>query len=399
MPDYFFMRRLAGLTLLLLAVMLADLRAAPAFQHPGILHTREDLQRIKTMLQQGREPWLGGFQKLKLHAPSSGSYKMRGPFERVVRGPGEELRRAEMDADANAAYENALMWCLTGEEAHALKSVQILDAWAGTLKTIGGHDVELLAGFDGFKFVNAAELMRWTWPRWERPKVEAFEGMLTNVFLPHVRHFATFANGNWDGSCIKTVMAIGVFCDDHPLFDSGVDYFYNGKGNGRLTHYVINEAGQCQESGRDQAHTQLGLGQLAEACQLGWNQGLDMFGAAQNRLLKGFEYTARYNLGQNVPFVPYTDITGQSKAANISPLRRGALRPIYEMVWNHYQIRKGIDAPFTRQAAEKVRPEGPGPFADHVGFGTLLFSLPTPPGSAVTRTNSTPALQKPQHSN
>ena len=82
----------------------------------------------------------------------------------------------------------------------------------------------------------------------------------------------------------------------------------------------MNEEGQCQESGRDQQHTQLGLGHLAEACEVAWNQGLDLYGESDNRLLKGFEYTARYNLDQDVPFVPYAEVTGHYNA-NRSPLR------------------------------------------------------------------------------
>ena len=170
------------------------------------------------------------------------------------------------------------------------------------------------------------------------------------------------------------MMAIGVFCDDRALFDRAVDYYHNGAGNGRLTHYIFDESGQCQESGRDQAHTQLGLGALADACEIAWNQGVDLYGEADNRLLKGFEYTARYNLGQDVPFVPHVDTTGKYRHKKISDITRGQFRPVYEMVWNHYQNRRGIPAPFTRQAAEKERPEGAGPGSDHPGFGTLLFS-------------------------
>jgi hypothetical protein len=130
-----------------------------------------------------------------------------------------------------------------------------------------------------------------------------------------------------------------------------------------------------EESGRDQQHTQLGLGQLAEACQVGWNQGLDMYGAADNRLLKGFEFTAEYNLGHDVPFTPHTDTTGKYSWSVISPVGRGKLRPIYEMVWNHYGILKRLPAPWTKLAAEQLRPEGAGFQTDHVGFGTLLFTL------------------------
>jgi hypothetical protein len=158
------------------------------------------------------------------------------------------------------------------------------------------------------------------------------------------------------------------------MFERAVDYFRNGKGDGRLTNYVFNEAGQCQESGRDQQHTQLGLGALAEACEVAWNQGVDLYGEADNRLLAGFEYTAKYNLGGEVVFVPHVDTTGKYRQQKISAQGRGRLRPIYEMVWNHYANRRGLAAPFTKLAAEKGRPEGAAWAADHVGFGTLLFT-------------------------
>ena len=67
--------------------------------------------------------------------------------------------------------------------------------------------------------------------------------------------------------------------------------------------------------------TQLGLGQLAEACEIGWHQGLDMYGADDNRLLAGFEYTAKYLLGNDVPFEPYTDTTGKYSAKVIARAR------------------------------------------------------------------------------
>jgi hypothetical protein len=270
------------------------------------------------------------------------------------------------------------MWAVTGDERNARKAVEILDAWAGTLAKMEGKDVQLAAGLNGAKFVYAAELMRWTWKGWSDADVRRFEGFLKEVVYPPIREFAPWANGNWGGACIKATMAIGVFCDDREVFDRAVNYYRHGEGDARLTHYVVNEAGQCQESGRDQQHTQLGLGQLAEACEIAWHQGVDLYGAEDNRLLKGFEYTAKYNLGEDVPFVPYTDSTGKYKAKVISADGRGTLRPIYEMVWNHYERRRGVAAPWSRRAAERERPEGRGHTGDHAGFGTLMYSLPEP---------------------
>ena len=354
-------------------------RPAAPFVHPGLLHGRADLERMKQKVAAGEEPWKAGFEKLRDHPQSRSDWKLRGPFETVTRDPRASLHNTEMVLDANAAYQNALMWCVTRDEAHARKAVEILNAWGRTLRKMDGRDVQLGAGLNGFKLVNAAELIRSTYPQWEAADIGQFRRMLREAVYPPIKDFATFANGNWDGACLKTMMAIGVFCDDRVMFDRAVDYYYNGAGNGRLTHYVFNEAGQCQESGRDQAHAQLGLGLLAEVCEIAWHQGLDLYGAADNRLLRGFEYTARYNLGQDVPFVAHTDTTGKYVHTAISAQGRGRLRPIYEMVWNHYQNRRGVEAPYTtytKRAAEKVRPEGAAQGSDHPGFGTLLFSLP-----------------------
>ncbi len=349
------------------------------FRHPGLLHDKDDLARIRERVSKGDEPWKRGFEALRDHPQSRKDWRRRGPFETVVRGPRENMRIAELEQDSNAAYQNALMWCITGDEAHAKKTAEILDAWSSTLREIAGHDKHLAASLCGFKLVNAAELVRRTWRGWDPAAALRFERTAREVIYPLIRDFATFANGNWDTACIKAIAAIGVFCDDREIFDRAVAYYRSGKGNGRLTHYIVNKAGQCQESGRDQQHAQLGLSHLAEACEIAWKQGLDLYGESDNRLLRGFEYTAKYNLGHDVPFEPFTDTTGKYRASAISAEGRGRLRPIYEMVWNHYERRKGLQAPWVRQAAEKIRPEGAAFGADHPGFGTLLWYLPPDP--------------------
>jgi hypothetical protein len=99
-------------------------------------------------------------------------------------------------------------------------------------------------------------------------------------------------------------------------------------------------------------------------------------GYDNNRLLKGFEYTAKFNLGNDaVPFTEWLDRTGKYHHSNISQKARGELRAVYEQVYNHYVVQMGLSAPYVQQAAEKLRPEGPGkPGADHPGYGTLYFS-------------------------
>jgi hypothetical protein len=367
----------AALALLLVSASIVGAQAtnrspSASFIHPGMLHSAADLERIKKNVQEGIEPWASAWEELKKNPFLKKTFEPM-PLETVGRGAGS-TGQENISWDGTAAYYNALAWYITGNEDYAKKAVEILNAWSYKCKTINGKDAVLCAGIYGYKYANAAEIMRYSYKKWPRKDIEQFKTWLKTVFYPVIKDFATFANGNWDACCLPTMMSIGIFCDDRAMFDRAVRYYMDGSGNGSLLHYIINDTGQCQESGRDQGHTQAGIGQLANACEIGFHQGLDMYGAANNRLLKGFEYTAKYNLGNDVPFVPYSDRTGKYSATVISPISRGRFSAIYEMVYNHYQNRMGIEAPFTAQAAARRRPERGA--IDHPGRGTLLFTLP-----------------------
>ena len=103
-----------------------------------------------------------------------------------------------------------------------------------------------------------------------------------------------------------------------------------------------------------------------------------MYNADDNRLMKGFEYVAKYNLGEDVPFVEHTDTTGRSPDAHF---RAGARRvsAVWEMAWNHYHNLRGLEMPYTQRVLEKIRPEGAAWTSDHPGFGTILFTRPFAP--------------------
>jgi hypothetical protein len=342
-----------------------------AFAHPGMLHNAADLARMREAVASKSQPIYAGFEIMRKHPASSATYKSAGASVEIGRNP--NVRFQYFDQDANAAYQCALMWCITGDKAFAATAIGILNDWSGTLKKITGLDAILCASLGGFKMVNAAELLRCTASGWEPADARRAGQMFTEVLLPVIFNFAAFANGNWDTAAIKIMLAIAIYMDDRPLFDRAIVYYLHGCGDGRLEHYIY-PTGQCQESGRDQQHTQLGIAHMGDACEMAWHQGLDLYSDLDNRLLLGFEYTAQYELGGDVPFVPDIDQTGKYRHAIISP--RSALRSVYEQIFNHYTRRRGIPAHFTGQAAEKLRPEG-APFqADATGYGTLLYTRP-----------------------
>ncbi|WP_182870932.1 alginate lyase family protein [Rhodopirellula sp. JC639] len=329
--------------------------ARAEFNHPGISHTQPSLEFVRAKIAGGEQPWTTAFERVQSSRYADLDWQPR-PRAHVERGPSNNpnIGSSDFSADASAAYHHAVLWALTEKKAHAEKAAEILNAWTSTLKSISNHDARLLVGMEGYEYCNAAELLKHTWGGWPKSEQNTFEKMLREVFYPVIKDFYPSANGNWDASMLQTMLAMGVYLDDRSMFDRGVDYYINGKGNGAIGNY-FKPSGQCQESGRDQAHTQMGLDYLACTAEIAWNQGVDLYGALDNRLLKGFEYTAKYNLGFDVPYEPYRSFEGRYHYKSISNQSRGRLRPMYEKVLNHYEGRKGLEAPFTRQAAMRLR--------------------------------------------
>jgi hypothetical protein len=116
-----FLKR-AGTFVLIVGVfgIIACASGAETFVHPGLLQSREDLERIKTVVAAKQEPIFSGYEVFRANAQSRLDYKMRGPMAMVGRNPtvGQNI----YDSDANAAYQCAIMWCLTGDVAYANKS-------------------------------------------------------------------------------------------------------------------------------------------------------------------------------------------------------------------------------------------------------------------------------------
>ncbi len=362
-------REAVGPLVLLLCGLFSTAHAG--FVHPGMLHSQAELDFIRSKVRAEQEPWKTAWDQLRKSRYASLSYRPR-PEADVVRDLRGRWRGAkELGDDALAAYAHAIQWAIAQDTAHAEKTVEILNAWSPVLNSITGHDAKLLAGIAGYKFCNAAEIIRSTYPDWRSADQQQFKRMLLDVYYPVIKDFFPQANGNWDASMIVTMMCIGVFCDDAAIYERAVDYYLHGEGNGAIRHYV-NEFGECQESGRDQQHTQLGLGYLADACEVAWKQGRDLYGAYDNRLAKAFEYTAQYNLGFEVPYELYTSIDGKYRNPEISSKGRGRFRPIYEKVYHHYHDRMGLEMKYTKMVLDRIRPEGE--HWDHVSWGTLIYA-------------------------
>jgi parallel beta-helix repeat protein len=314
------------------------------FVHPGMAQSRQDLDYMKKMVLAGQQPYKDAFEKLK--AETQRDFKPQ-PFAHVSVGPygANSQGGTELFSSANQSYNNAMLWYITGDKAYADKAIEILNAWSYSLWDFDENNAKLNVGLTSFYFLNAAEILKNTNAGWKQKDIDQFKRMILGPYYQTIKDFFTEANGNWDGSIINSMLCMGIFTDNHEIFNRAVERYYHGPNNSGITKYVY-PSGQIQESTRDWGHVQLGIGEFEKAAEIAWTQGVDFYGAAGNRLALAYEYASKFMLGEDVPVYGL-----------ISQRERGKYRDIYEAIYQHYHAR-GIEMPYTeRVIKEQTRPK------------------------------------------
>ncbi|WP_030667010.1 alginate lyase family protein [Streptomyces cellulosae] len=380
--------------------------AGPTLVHPGLLHTRADLDRMAAKVKAGAAPYSAGFAKLTANRHAQSGWTAN-PQATVYRGAGSPQNYQILYNDIHAAYQNALRGHVSGDSAHLDTAVAILNAWSARLTSLeGSADRFLAAGLYGYQFANAAELVR------DHPDFDLgrFQSMLSTVFAPLSDDFLVHHNNavvtnywtNWDLTAMACVLATGIFCDDKAQVGRAVDYFENGAGLGSVKHAIPvvydDGLGEWLEAGRDQGHALLGVGLMGTVCEMAWNQGIDLYGYDDSRFLKGAQYVAKWSLGGDVSYTANTRAkgaingwSGAETAAGAAGVDPGMRRPIWAMIANHYTKRRGLSATYVTRAAAQAAPEGGGgdygPNSggyDQLGFGTLAFTRDRGAGAVAT---------------
>lgn len=374
--------------------MTASASAYAPFVHPGALHTQADFDRMTAKVAAGTEPWNTSYNMLSASAYAQTTWTAYD-VDYINRGGTAANNYTRSQEDAQAIYELALRWKLTGNTAYADHAVQIANVWSGLLGVTGDTNQALASGICGYLFAVGGEILS-TYSGWPTTQKQAYKDMMMRVFYPANvtflwQHFGTpDSKGgnthyrlNWDVDAMASMAAIGILCDNKAVYQQALDYFKNGTGNGRVERaaWYIHPDGtsQTEESGRDQAHNQGGWYSMALLCQMAWNQGDDLFTYDNCRVLRAYEYNAKYNYGGTASWVYHrnTDLAYTETLA--SPTALGAY-PSYELVYNHYANVVGIAAPWCKLIMNAIRPEwipGPGstPSAqDCLGLGSLTYA-------------------------
>ncbi|MCD8303748.1 MAG: LamG domain-containing protein, partial [Prevotellaceae bacterium] len=402
---------------------------ARGFRHPGGLHTEADFERIRQQLSEGDATVTSAYSTL-CNAEYAQSTAATYPVETIIRGGGTGENYINAARGATIAYQNALRWRISGNEAFAKHAVEVLMAWANTTTGIGGDsNYALASGIYGYEFANAAELVR-DYEGWAEEDFNAFKQWMLNLWYPTALRFLRVRNGTWENSSMwwqcpghywsnwglsnaLCVASIGVLCDDVYIYNQGMSFFkYDQVGtfvdprtadpilNDGLTEFLGNlvvtttesdfetgaygKLGQMQESGRDIGHATMAAGLAVDFAHLGWNQGDDLFSYMDNRLAAGIEYVA--GQVESLEGLPWTNYhyasngyywTDSRSWLMTEPALGEQIRPYWGTVIGHYEGVKGVTMPLSETVYKKMGIDAGGTGStsgsyDHLGYSVLM---------------------------
>ncbi len=408
---------------ILASAMLASTVPAMAertFNHPCITYTRGDLDRMRSMVVAKVEPYYSAFIELQNSKYSDLSQK---PANRGTQIKDSQFN-GTVGRDGRSAHDMAILWHISGDRAYADKAVEFLNANSYYTNTSSRGTAPLGNGMV-YLLIAAAELMR-DYDGWLPEDQQRFKDMLVHpgystttpaqgnsnddlnniTFYWNIYNFDAMRFGNQGLFAARAMMAMGIFLDNELIFDRAYNYLMQLPRNpkdeikyplGRLvwsqmkiesassiykndyeaptkfgkSEYYYDEAlefyiyanGQTQEVSRDQGHAIGGVHLYGDIAEMAWNNGLDMYGAYDNRILTGCEFLARYNLSNWEP-AGYTDNEDEVSFDNDMYLQRlcrstrwESLRPCpdgrgdpasnsgtREQILAHYSVRAGVES-------------------------------------------------------
>jgi hypothetical protein len=430
-------------------------------QHPCMLHTEADFAFVKAKVAAGAQPWANAFNHLEQNRHAQSTW-VATPVKKLARldatnwaalnsrwvnagieadwYEGIHTNYTNLMRDAAAAYQLALRWKISGNDAFATAGINILNAWAQTcvgyiVNATTGLFVdpnEYLIAIQIHQLANAGEILG-TSGKWAAADFGAFKKWMVDVFYGHASGFLQSHESeacpmhawlNWDLANMTAVLSIGILTDNYDMINEAVDYFKRGVGAGGIKNAVpfLHQdpdsdeiLGQSNESGRDQGHATLCVSLMGVLCQMAKNIGIDLFTYDSNRAHAMCEYTAKYNIGASEgsgnytmtdftydgSLIPYTHYTNcEYDKPVLSSDGRGSIRPAWELI-HRLSSEYGLPDIYTQQWVTKMRQNvlrhysdgGAGDYGsnsggyDQLGFGTLMFAVDGGYGCNVSAAN------------
>jgi len=311
--------------------------AITTFVHPGILNTKESLDKIGAEVNGGDAVRLAAYQKVLDYI--SGNALPTKFWETVTVGSNGATTesKSQIRKDAILAYALALRWAKTGTMTYAQQAIAILNGWSYTFKkyaVLSGSNAlqpSLEASWTTPSFVAAAEILCYykafgKASGWAEADITQFINYLTLVKNTYINNTPEY-NNNWNASAGYARMTIGIFMDNTTVYQNGYNIIQSHlpiiiKSDGTIPEY-------CDRN--DCVHYQYSLTAFAYAAQLAKIQGDNsLFTYNSNLLSKGYDYMRKaynHNAGCDVCSASSTVFPGTEvaynyyKTANLKSLR------------------------------------------------------------------------------
>jgi hypothetical protein len=226
--------------------------------------------------------------------------------------------------DSRAVYAHALQWVITGNQEHADKAIEIMNAWSAVFKDIvtenGDVYNKLFNSWQAQFWVAGAEIIRHYKNEgkpsgWKKKDIAKFEDMcrvFERLTLQWIGYNGYKGGQNQGNGVARTQLALAIFLDDQALFDAGTNLLFEYQFDGKeirkrhghsvnLVGLTVASDGEIMELNRDAAHGSGSLNSLVNSAEILRHQNvpdkyklydLKLDGDKIPRLLKGAEYCA-----------------------------------------------------------------------------------------------------------
>ena len=171
-----------------------------AYEHPGGMHSKAQIQFVKQQIRLKNEICFKAFQQLIKLADTAmlqehhalANFSIPGYYKK----PAEHVKNStSLETDAFNAYACALAWQLSGKKRYATHALYVINAWSHINKLYSDSDGPLVMSFTGSGMVMAAELMS-GYKGWKNEDKQFFNEWLTNVYRKAANEIRNRKN-NW----------------------------------------------------------------------------------------------------------------------------------------------------------------------------------------------------------
>ncbi len=367
---------------------------AQTWEHPGIVVSKAQLDATRAAYQSQNSVIVDQVTKAQNSSYGSLNYTVQGPWPGGINQCGANSTPNNgcqaADNDSNAAYVQALLWYITGNQTYATNAINIMNTYASNFRGYAGtnglscpsgtdcSNGPLQSGWDSEKWPRAAEIIRYgttssgAGSGWSSTSITAFTNMLKNIYQPVIQN-GSGVNGNWDMSMIDGMMQIAVFTENSTLLSSArsfwkgrvPDLFYlqsvDGSNHAASPRGNPSWFGQSifnstttnvgQETCRDLRHMEDSISSTILAAETDWIQGGELYTdttmSAEDRIVGSMNVMAglesRRNGGPDTLISAPTNYCTSSGASHLNQIAVGP-GSTYAIGYNAYHNRLNVAA-------------------------------------------------------